>query len=59
MNTYAVVHVDPDRWAIEWSANGRIQGLTHGVYCDRADACFIAYELARREMQDAPEQSRD
>ena len=56
MNTYQPVRLDDGRWAVEWSANGEVLGLTFGTFDTEPEAAFHVYELARMEMREAPRQ---
>jgi hypothetical protein len=54
VNTYRVVSVSSDRWAVEWSSNGTPMGLVPGTFDTEAETQFAAYELAKMEALERP-----
>jgi hypothetical protein len=53
MNTYCAVPLESGRWAVEWSVDGIVHGLTFGTFDLKVEALFHAYELARMEWREA------
>jgi hypothetical protein len=54
VNTYRVVPVSPGRWAVEWSADGKVIGPVYGTFDSETEALFAAYGLSRMEAVERP-----
>jgi hypothetical protein len=53
MNSHRAVQLDTGRWAVTWCSDETSQCFTLGTCTDEAEACLMAYEVARMEMKEA------
>jgi hypothetical protein len=53
MNSYRVVKIPPELWAVEWSVNDVRKGLVWGWFTDETDAIGCAVDLSFMELREA------